>query len=99
MAIISSVKSIFSEITALPRKITDIYIIYIPTKIQKAGKSQCEISHLVGISRNGVRTSLARYRKTESNVDQKRSGRPKKTNKHNDVRVAVKKPLLRDLES
>lgn len=57
--------------------------------LKKAGKTQREIAALVGISQKGVFSTLKRYTETGSNVDKNRSGRPRKTNKHDDRRIGA----------
>lgn len=47
--------------------------------LRNLGKTHREIARIVGVSKTGVVTTLKRFAETESFVDKKRSGRPKKT--------------------
>lgn len=47
--------------------------------LRKVGNSIGKIAQIVGVSKNGVQTTLARFAQTKSHSDQKRSGRPRKT--------------------
>lgn len=57
--------------------------------LRKVGKSIGEIAQIFGLSKNGVATTLKRHAETQSNVNRKRSGRPKKTSKSDDRHILM----------
>lgn len=57
--------------------------------LRKAGKSMGQIAQIVGVSKNGVATTLKRLDETKSNNDRKRSGRPKKTSAADDRHILL----------
>lgn len=46
--------------------------------LRKTGKTYSKIAQFVGVSKNGVFTTLKRHSETGANIDRKRCGRPKK---------------------
>lgn len=52
--------------------------------LRSTGKTQREIARIVGVSKTGVVTTLNRIEQTESYIDKKRSGRPKKLTKRDE---------------
>lgn len=57
--------------------------------LRKMGKSISEIARMVGVSRNGVRTTLKRKSETGRNDDRKRLGRPRKTTERTDKLIKL----------
>lgn len=55
--------------------------------LRKTGKSMMQIAKIVGVSKNGVATTLKRLDETKSNDDRKRSGRPRKTSAVDDRHI------------
>lgn len=57
--------------------------------LRKVGKTMRQIADIVGVSKGGVENTLKRLDQTKSNIDRKRSGRPKKTTANVDRRILM----------
>lgn len=57
--------------------------------LRKTGKSIMQIAQIVGVSKNGVATTLKWLDETKSNDDRKRSGRTKKTSAADDRHILL----------
>lgn len=57
--------------------------------LRKTGASLRNISKTVGVSVNGVKTTLNRHEETNSNADRIRAGRPRKTTVREDLHLGV----------
>lgn len=57
--------------------------------LRRVGKSIREIADIVGVSKGGVEHTLKRSSETHSNIDRKRSGRPKKTSPVDDRHILI----------
>lgn len=55
--------------------------------LRKIGTSMGKIAQIVGVSKNGVQTTLKRFADLKSHCDLKRSGRPKKTSNVDDRNI------------